>query len=177
MAVTLTQAGVTFPNTTQLLAAGSIVAVRWSYNHTRNIGDPGSSGSSVGPHVTMPATKDSGSRYLIMGQSHWDDTNQSTAGGGLATWCNVQGVSSYWVQKQGHHAKYDNRGQDKYRAIWSSVIDDGNNTTTIQAGQVREYRLYGQSHNGNTNWNCGSGGQSGPSSRLIVIEFDGSITS
>ena len=177
MAVTLTQNGVTFPNATSLLAAGAIVAVRWSYNHTRNIGDPGSSGGHVGPHLTMPPTKDSGSRYLIMGQGHWDDTNQNTAGGGLAVWTNVQGISSYWVYKAGHHAKYDNHGGDKYRVVWTNVIDDGVNTTTIQANQVREYKLYGQSHNGNLNWNCGSGSPEGPGSRLVVIEFDGSVTS
>ncbi len=176
MAVTLTQNGVTFPNATQLLAAGSIVAVRWSYNHTRNIGDPGAAGH-VGPHLTMPPTKDSGSRYLVMGMGHWDDTNSSTGGGGLGLWVNVQGVNSYWVYKAGHHAKYDNRGQDKYRVVWATAIDDGNNSSTITAGQTREYKLYGQSHNGNVNWNCGSGSEVGPGSRLIVIEFDGSITS
>ena len=176
MAVTLTQNGVTFPNATSLLAAGAIVAVRWSYNHTRNIGDPGAAGH-VGPHVTMPAAKSSGSRYLIMGQGNWDDTNQSTNGGGLGLWCNVQGVSSYWIYKAGHHAKYAAVGNDKYRVTWANAIDDGNNSTTIQAGQVREYKLYGQSHNGNCNWNCGSGSEQGPGSRLIVIEFDGSITS
>ncbi len=176
MAVTLTQNGVTFPNATQLLAAGSIVAVRWSYNHTRNIGDPGSQGH-VGPHVTMPATKDSGSRYLIMGQGNWDDTNSSNGGGGLGIWCNVQGASSYWIYKAGNHAKYDARSGDKYRQIWCNSIDDGNNSTTIQAGQVREYKLYGQSHNGNLNWNADCGGANGPGSRLVVIEFDGSITS
>ena len=177
MALTLTQGGMTFPDASQLLGAGSIVAVRWSYNHTRNIGDAGSSGGHVGPHVTMPPTKDSGSRYLVLGQSHWNDTNQNTAGGGLAIWTNGQGISSYWCYKAGHHAKYDSTGRDKYRQIWCNVIDDGNTTTTIQANQVREYKLYGQSHNGNLNWNCGSGSEWGPGSRLIVIEFDGSITS
>ena len=48
-----------------------------------------------------------------------------TAGGGLAIWTNVQGISSYWCYKAGHHAKYDSTGRDKYRQIWCNVIDDG----------------------------------------------------
>ena len=181
MALTLTQGGMTFPDASQLLGAGSIVAVRWSYNHTRNIGDPGSSGGHVGPHVTMPPTKDSGSRYLVLGQSHWNDTNQNTAGGGLAIWTNVQGISSYWCYKAGHHAKYDSIGSDRYRFCTTTELDLPNDPTTgggnygssynVSAGKVRKYRLYAHGHNSNMIGCCGVGGQDKSRAQIIVAEL------
>lgn len=177
MAVTLTQNGATFPDASQILGAGAIVACRWSYNHTRNLGDSGSGGGHLGPELTMPPTKSNGSVYLVMAMGQWDDTNQNTAGSGLAPWVEHVGNNSWWIQKQGHHAKYYNTSRDKYMQNWIYVIDDGVSSGAIVAGGTRKYRLYGQSHNGNLNWGAGSGSDNGAKQKLIVMEFDESITS
>tara|TARA_B100001250_G_scaffold279858_1_gene242204 strand:+ start:786 stop:1319 length:534 start_codon:yes stop_codon:yes gene_type:complete len=173
---TLQSTGISFPDGSALTGAEHVVSCRYAYYNSTQ-GDPGNSGTWIGNlEVTMPATKSNNSRYLIFGESNTDDNNQSTCGAAVCTWVwSSQNNNSYWVHRPGAHSHYYNDGNDKYFVLHDMMIDDGNITGGITAGETRKYRLYSQSHNGNMTFQANVGGQEGVRAKLIVLELDGSL--
>ena len=160
--------------------AGRIVAVRFSYNSSQFSNSAQQANDWLNVEVTMPPTESDNSRYLVMAETNTDDSNSNTCGAAVETWVGVTPPgggteNTYWVHRPGTHSHYLSGGDDKYFTLHDMHIDDGANTQTIQAGQTRRYRAYGQNHNGNIYWNAGVGGQEGARTKLIVIEFDGSL--
>ena len=176
MASTLTSTGLTFPDGSALTGAEHIVSCRYGYYNSTQ-GDPGNNGTWIGDlEVTMPPTKSSNSRYMIFGESNTDDNNQSTCGGGVCSWVySSHNNNSYWVHRPGAHSHYYAVGNDKYFLLHNTILDDGQITGGITAGETRKYRLYAQSHNGNLTFQANVGGQQGVRAKLIVIELDGSL--
>ena len=169
----------TFSNGSNVSGAGRIVAVRYSYYQSEFTNAGQYTDDNLNVEVTMPPAASNDSRYLIMGESNTNDTNSSTTGAGIEIWVETSGgggsTDSYWVSRPGTHSHYYAVGSDKYYSLHNMHIDDGASSYQILAGQTRKYRLYGQNHNGNVYWSANVGGQEGPRTKLIVIEFDGSL--
>jgi len=177
----LTADGVLFPDNTELTAGFRIIAVRFAYDASAITSATQRSAQFLNCEVTMPPTDSNNSRYLVMGESNIDDTNENTCGADLELWVGVTPAgggteTTYWVSRPGTHSHYwGGNTNDKYWQLKNFHIDDGATTTTISQGQTRRYRAYGNNHNNNVNFGAGTNGDEGPRHKLIVIEFDGGL--